>query len=156
VLLSVKQFVFGLAIVLALPFFGIGSTARAGYMPTPTDGTAESADSQIDASKDLLKKATSQEAEQPGAGQASDSSPLQENHKPEIQELPDNPFARLNPSTGGCSSGASSPSNSAGVPVSANLTQPFVSPVMVSWLSEEDDIFSPSPIASGLFHPPRA
>jgi hypothetical protein len=146
---SVNQFVLGLAFVLALPLFGLGSIAQAGYMPTQTDG--ETADSRIDANKDLLSKT----ADEPGAGQASDPSPLQENRKPEIQELPDNPFARLNTSTSGCSNGASSPSNSAGVPVSANLTQPYICPVMVSWLGEEDAIFSPSPIASGLFHPPR-
>ena len=152
---SANQFVLGLAIVLALPFLGVGSAARAGYMAICTEANAETTDSRLDTGKDLASQTLNQDPNQAGAGQASNPSPLEDNRKPEIPELLDNPFARLNTSTGGCSSGASSPSSSAGVPVSANLIQPFVCPVMVSWLTEEYSIFSPSPIASGLFHPPR-
>jgi hypothetical protein len=153
---TVNQFVLGLAIVLALPILGVGSVARAGYMPIQTEASTDTTETRVNTSKDLSSQAPGQTAEQSGAGQGENPSPPSDNNKPEIRDLPDNPFARLNTSTGGCSSGASSPSSSAGVPVSANLIQLVICPVLVSWLGEENLVFSNSPVASGMFHPPRA
>ncbi len=154
--LSAKQLVPSLAIALAWSMLGIGNAAQAGYMPVGTEPSTASAENGLNAGKALPSKSDTTTTEQPGAGRPSPSDNREESPKPQVKELPENPFARLNGSPGGCSSGSTAPTGHSGQPVTANLNQPVVCPEMVCWLVEENKAFSPSPIASGLFHPPRS
>ena len=154
--LSANQLVLSLAVALALSMLGIGNAAQAGYMPVGTELSTASADNGLNAGKALSDKSDATAIEQPGAGRPSASDNREESPKPQVKELPENPFARLNGSPGGCSSGSTVPTGPSGQPVTTNLNQPVICPEMVCWLVEENRVFSPSPIASGLFHPPRA
>jgi hypothetical protein len=154
--LSANQLVLSLAVALAWSILGIGNAAQAGYMPVGAEPSTASAENGLNAGKALPSKSDPTATEQPGAGRPSPSDNRDESPKPQVKELPENPFARLNGSPGGCSSGSTAPTGPSGQPVTANLNQPVVCPEMVCWLVEEDRAFSPSPIASGLFHPPRA
>jgi hypothetical protein len=139
------------AFVLGLPFFGDGSVAHAGYMAV---GSEPSTDSLIKGN-DVEKAAASQPGQM---GAAQDTTEDTKNPKDQKIEIVDGqlPFARLNTTHGGCSNGASVPTSSTSLPVLAGPAQPVVCPAMVSWLIERNVVFSPSPQASGLFHPPRA
>ena len=154
--LSAKQLVLSLAIALAWSMLGIGNAAQAGYMPVGTEPSTASAENEMNAAKALPNKSDPTAIEQPGAGRPSPSDNREESPKPQVKELPENPFARLNGSPGGCSSSSTAPTGPSGQPLTANLNQPVVCPEMVCWLVEVNTVFSPSPIASGLFHPPRA
>ncbi|MFL5245606.1 MAG: hypothetical protein ACJ8FY_26215 [Gemmataceae bacterium] len=149
-----NQFVLALALAVAWSVLGIANCAQAGYMPVGSEPTTAGPESPLNAGKALPNKGESL-AEQPGAGRPAPAERHEESPKPQLKDLPENPFARLNGSPGGCSSGSTVPSGSAGQPVTANFNQPVLSPVMVCWLVEANTVFSPSPIAEGLFHPPR-
>jgi len=154
--LSANKLVLSLAIALAWSMLGIGSLAQAGYMPVGTEPSTAVAETGINAGKALPIKSDATATEQPGAGQPSPSDNREESPKPQVKELPANPFARLNGSPGGSSSSSTTPTGPSGQPLTANLNQPVVCPEMVCWLVEVNTAFSPSPIASGLFHPPRS
>jgi hypothetical protein len=153
--LSANKLVLLLAIALAWSMLGIGNIAQAGYMPVGAEPSSASVANELNAGKALPTKSDATATEQPGAGRPSPSDHREESPKPQVKELPENPFARLNGSPGGSSSSSTAPTGPSGQPLTANLNQPVVCPEMVCWLVEVNTAFSPSPIASGLFHPPR-
>jgi len=154
---SRKQFVLLLAVLLALPIAGAGSLARADYIKIEATRTVPLLAACLQTSVTDLADSTRDS----GAGTVGDPMGLPGDEQAkglQLRQMQEQvlPLSLLASSgTGFQSSGSGTTTTSFGSIAADIETQEAPRSLMVEWLRAERTLHELTPIADGLFHPPR-